>query len=133
MKKLNVFLTVSLLLTLLISCQKEKLAPPSAFSAAGFWSGALSTGPAILDILNKPDGTVRVYLREVIDTAAASFKLDGRYTVTGDNYDARVQDSTNFMRLQTTHTTTTSMGGVLFFRFTGDSILTSFPFEVAKQ
>jgi len=57
MKKLNAFLIVVLFLTLLISCQKEKVAPPSAFSAVGFWSGALSTGPAscqtIINISNR--------------------------------------------------------------------------------
>lgn len=131
---MNVFLIITAAVTLLISCQKENVASRSAFSAVGFWSGALSTGPTILDILNKPDGTVRVYLREVIDTTEATFKLDGTYTVTGDDYEAQVQDSTNFMKLQTTHTTTTSMGGVLFFKLTtGDNFLTSFPFEVAKQ
>jgi hypothetical protein len=133
MKKLNAFFIVMLLITVLISCEKEKIAPPSAFSAVGFWSGALASGPGVLDILNRPDGTARIYLRLSPDTALALLKIDGRFTVTEDHYEAQAHDSINTMKIQTLHTTTRSMEGVVFLSVSDNNTLTSFPFEVAKQ
>jgi hypothetical protein len=133
MKKMNVFLVVSVMLTLLISCQKEKVTPPSVFSAVGFWSGAFASGPLIIDILNRPDGTTRIYLRVTTDTALAANRFDGAFTVTGDDYRAQAHDSNLIMKVQTLHTTTTSMEGIVLMTTAVEGQLVSHPFEVVKQ
>jgi hypothetical protein len=133
MKKIKNFLIVVPVLVFFISCQKEKVAPPSAFSAVGFWSGSFAGGPLVIDILNRPDGTARIYLRVTTDTALAANRFDGTFTVTGDDYRAQAHDSNLIMKVQTLHTTTTSMEGIVLMTTPVEGQLVSHPFEVVKQ
>ena len=133
MKTIKNFLIVTAMIVFFISCQKEKVAPPAAFSAVGFWSGSFAGGPLVIDILNRPNGTARVYLRVTTDTASSANKLDGTFTVTSDNYEAHTRDATFTMKIQSLHTTATSIEGIVLMTTIDDDHLVSYHFEVAKQ
>ena len=66
-----------------ISCKKET----TQYSATGLWFGNVYV--ANCGMVNRPDGTCRFY-EEVglYDTATASIKADGTYTVSGNRYRA---------------------------------------------
>jgi hypothetical protein len=66
-----------------LACNREK-DRPAAFSATGFWEENSAFGS--IGILNRPDGTSRLYLMDQSDTSAAMRKYDGVYSVHGDTY-----------------------------------------------
>ena len=70
----------------IFSCNRAKNEAP-AFSATGFWKENSIFGS--IGILNRPDGTSRLYLMDKADTASALRKYDGVYTVHGDTYHFR--------------------------------------------
>jgi hypothetical protein len=97
---------------LLLSCHREKDQPP-AFSATGFWEENSLFGS--IGILNRPDGTSRLYLMDQSDTTAAMRKYDGVYSVHGNTY--RFQTLANRegidINLETSRNAAGNMTGVL--------------------
>ena len=97
---------------LLLSCNREKNQPPS-FSATGFWEENSLFGS--IGILNRPDGTSRLYLMDQSDTAKAMRKYDGVYAVHGNTY--RFQTLANRegidICLETSRNPSGKMSGVL--------------------
>ena len=121
----------------LLGCKKDAPAP-AAFDAKGFWSGALEQG-LILSVLNRADGSSRIYLSINAggDSASAYYKLDGLYGVKASEYRANYVDSlgTTKMRVQTDETSTNGMHGVLFFSFPNPTEITNaaFQFTMVRQ
>ena len=68
---------------LLLCCNSGKNQPP-AFSATGFWEENSLFGS--VGILNRADGTGRLYMMNESDTAKALHKYDGVYAVHGNTY-----------------------------------------------
>lgn len=110
-----------LVLCILFSCKKDKDDPPvdnsSGFSAPGFWRGVIAGRTATLGfgVLNRANGTCRVYdLANGPDTTQVA-KLDGTYTVTGDYYRAHIPGAGpgNSIFLETTSTTARIMKGII--------------------
>jgi len=83
MRTMRRFYFVCVILPLLFSCSREKNEAP-AFSATGFWKENSLFGS--IGILNRPDGTSRLYLMDKLDTASAIRKYDGVYSVHGNTY-----------------------------------------------
>jgi hypothetical protein len=130
MKRINAVLVITTFMLLLVSCKKDQTPP---FSATGFWSGFLSSGPVVIDFLNRPDGTNRVYLLNSNDTATAYSKLDGTYTVMGSSFQSQVKDTIFTIDIRSLHTTVNTMDGILFLKSSSLGELLSYPFEVIKQ
>ena len=75
---------------LLLACNRERNQPP-AFSATGFWEENSLFGS--IGILNRPDGTSRLYLMNQSDTSTAMRKYDGVYSVHGNSYRFQTLDN----------------------------------------
>jgi hypothetical protein len=86
MKTIRNILFICLCSSFIFSCSREKNESP-AFSATGFWKENSIFGS--VGILNRPDGTSRLYLMDKSDTATALRKYDGVYTVHGETYHFR--------------------------------------------
>jgi hypothetical protein len=122
---------------LCFSCQKNSN-PLPAFSAPGYWMGSFFAG-ATIAILNRPDGTGRVYLLTILgqDTATPGVKLDGTFNVKGDIFAANYIDTSGAVsiNLQSSHTSSNSMDGVFFLNSstTASNSIESFNFQLVKQ
>jgi len=96
------------------SCSKNSN-PGSVFSAPGYWTGSFFSG-ATLAILNRADGTGRIYLLTTgsTDTSAQFVKLDGSYNVQGDIYSANFIDTSGsiYVNMESSRTTPNSIEGV---------------------
>lgn len=77
---------VILISVVLFSCKKETTEQVTAFNPVGYWRGNAAQHHTA--ILNKSDGTSRIYFRIFgVDTAGATIG-DGTYTVTGNSFKA---------------------------------------------
>ena len=112
MKKITIVMFV---LLPFFSCKKNMNTAPS-FSAEGYWTGHSS--PINIGILNRRNGTSRLYLLSDSDTASVSSKYDGTYSVHGNIFcfksDADI-DSVN-LYMKTTYNSSGSMSGILTIR-----------------
>ena len=108
----NKLIPLMLWAPLLFACNRQKNQPP-AFSATGFWEEYSLFGS--IGILNRPDGTSRLYLMDRSDTSAAMRKYDGVYSVHGNTY--RFQTLANRegidICLETSRNASGKMAGVL--------------------
>jgi hypothetical protein len=131
MKKLNAAFFIIPVLILIISCKKDNDTAP-VLAPEGYWAGNFGFFEN-MGILNRPDGSSRFYtlLAGNPDTARAPLKMEGTYTVRGNVFHADYSDTRNTIRLETSHTTSNSMSGVLVLHFA--NIDTSNPFGVIKQ
>jgi len=131
MKKLNTALVIIPVLILIISCKKDN-DTASVLSPEGYWTGNFGFFES-MGILNRPDGTSRFYQLSTgnPDTARAPLKLDGTYTVWGNVFHADYSDTRNTVHLETSHTTSNSMSGVLVLHFANIDVTNSF--EINKQ
>ena len=78
----KLFAVFILIPSLILSCTKEKV--QQNFSPVGFWRGNAYLFHTA--VLNKPDGSARIYFRITgIDTANA-IKADGFYSVSGNSF-----------------------------------------------
>jgi len=104
----------------------------SVFSPEGYWTGKFGFFED-MGVLNRPDGTSRFYALSTgnPDTAVAPLKFDGTYTVRGNVFHADYTDTRNTIHLETSHTTSNSMSGVLVLVFA--TIEVSNSFEVFKR
>src|SRR5436190_24285063 len=83
-KKAKTPAVVILVMSLFFSCKNNRDTAPSFF-ATGYWRGHLSMGSNI-GIINRPDGTSRLYLSTNFDTTTALHKYDGTYTIRKDTF-----------------------------------------------
>src|SRR5262249_47096389 len=97
-----------------------------SFSAVGYWTG--TTSPINIGILNRENGTSRLYLLATADTTSAAFKYDGVYTVNGGDFSFRSysnEDGSDLL-MKTVYGRKGSMSGVLKIRSLAGSPLDSF-------
>lgn len=79
-------LAVLISVMVLISCKKEATTPASVVNPVGYWNGNAAHHHTA--ILNKADGSSRIYFRIFgTDTASATIG-DGSYTMTGNKFKA---------------------------------------------
>ena len=120
MKKIKDIIVVTTFLLPLFSCKKNMNTAPS-FSAEGYWTGHSS--PINIGILNRRNGTSRLYLLSDSDTASVSSKYDGTYSVDGNVFrfksDAHIDTVNLFMK--TTYSSSGSMSGVLTIRSSSEN------------
>jgi hypothetical protein len=119
-------------IALFIGCKKETVTE-SLVSANGFWKG-VGFGGVTLALLNKTDGTARLYvLFSSSDTATAMNKLDGKYTLNQNVYKNHLIDTTGIIvDMQSSRLTANYMDGV-YFVTSGESPYFGATFEVVKQ
>lgn len=136
LKRFGLFAIVVPGMSLCFSCKKDS--NPPAFSAQGFWIGSFFSG-ATMAVLNRPDGSGRLYLLTTLgqDTSTNSVKLDGTYSVLGDVFAANYIDTsgTTYVNVQSTHTSANSLEGVFFLNGSspaGNSVET-FNFQLVKH
>src|SRR5580765_237805 len=114
LKKCWLFVILVPGLTLCFSCKKNSN-PGPVFSAPGYWTGSFFSG-ATLGVLNRADGTGRVYLLTTgsADTSAQNIKLDGTYSVQRDIFAANYIDTsgTVYINLQSSRNSSNSIDGV---------------------
>jgi hypothetical protein len=98
------------LLILICSCERGET---PRFTAAGFWKENTALGA--IGLLNRPDGTSRLYILDNKDTAEARHKYDGRYSVHGDKFTFQTDSNPEGIEicLETTHTESGIMAGML--------------------
>ena len=124
-------------LSLGFSCQKNSNQTP-AFSAPGYWAGSFFSG-ATIAILNRSDGTSRVYLLTTlgVDTSSGGVKLDGTFSVQGNIFSANYIDSVGltYINVQSERTSSNSIDGVFFLNSstTASNTIETFNFELVKQ
>lgn len=125
MKTIKNLIALSMLLITFTSCKKEEDGIPS-FSAVGYWTG--TTSPISIGILNRENGTSRLYVLTDADTTTAAFKCDGIYKVNGDDFSFQSypnDDGADFL-MKTVHGRSGSMSGVLKIRNLPGNTLDSF-------
>jgi hypothetical protein len=131
-KSKSVLLAVMLAALILFSCKKDKDDAPG-FSATGYWRGyfSLGSGTSSIGILNRENGTCRLYgMIGSIDTATASEKVNGTYTMTGNFYRGIFPYSPpgDTIFFETTNILSYSMSGVVTLGSTGSTY-----FQIVKQ
>ncbi|MGB4845807.1 MAG: hypothetical protein WBP16_15185 [Ferruginibacter sp.] len=85
MKKRSIIITICAAVMLITACKKDKESIP--VSATGYWTGGVSIYDVVL--LNRENGTTRLFMAVPNgDTAAATGKVDGTYTLNGNMYRA---------------------------------------------
>lgn len=117
----------AMVILLAAACQKENKKPP--FNAIGYWKGTAYLYTTA--ILNKSDGTSRLYVRTVSnDTARADIKLNGTFTSNEDGMKAiyYYSDSTDNIMLETYTASQTNITGLLALT-TGEAVT----FDLRKQ
>jgi hypothetical protein len=125
MKKIKKAIVVLALITGFVSCKKNVNNNPS-FSAIGYWTG--NSSPIRIGILNRMDGTSRLYILTGSDTSDSRFKYEGFYTVKGDIFCFRSfpgNDGNEFF-MRTIHNSSGSMSGKLKIRILPESDLNIF-------
>ena len=121
---------VTMLALVSVFFYKKEYEDATQFTATGYWKGS-SNASAGINILNRADGTSRVYfLAGNLDTATAVKKLDGRYTVNNDVFRSHYADSAaiDFIDVQTSHTASNSMDGIFFLNTSR-----AFTFQAIKE
>lgn len=135
MRRINTFAIVIPALLFFFACTKNVDVPPT-FSPVGYWEGPLFSG-IIVGILNRPDGSSRVYLVQGGDTTSTFTSMEGRYSVREDIFQANYVDSAgvNYINIETARTTARSMNGELFLHMSNvnQNTSTAFSFEVIKR
>ncbi len=112
MSYIKKILFIFLIWPVLFSCNRGKNEAP-AFSATGFWTENSLFGS--IGVLNRPDGTSRLYLMNNSDTASALRKYDGVYTVHGNTYHFKTMANREGMdiSLETSRNPSGNMSGML--------------------
>lgn len=127
MKKRSIAIILGMAV-LAVSCKKEKDESP-AFSAVGYWSGTVYVYSSV--IVNNADGTTRLYLQVPnADTAATAIRLDGTYTVSGNDINAVYPAAGSPLQLKATRTSSNSIAGTLW---NIDLPGAALPFELYKM
>jgi hypothetical protein len=126
---------IILLATLLslFSCKKDKEAIP-AVSVTGNWRGSLILGTTAV-LVNRTDGTGNFYgLDGVADTASSSLKFHYKYTITGNVFHANGADTSgDTLIIQTSHTASDYMSGVILITNPTLNSGATYPFDVFKE
>jgi hypothetical protein len=138
MKRIKTIVMIVPALLFLSSCQKDKDKNNNAslpFSPAGYWVGTMN--PGSIEILNRPDGSSRLYLLvNNHDTASTSSKFDGTYSAGSNSFYFQSSTRTDgtTVHMQTTQATPTFMSGVFILKFSSlrDTTIT-LPFEIVRQ
>ena len=110
MKKRILFLLFCLVILAAWDCNKKN--DQKEVADGGNWSGFIYVYNTIL--INRPDGTSRLYLRVPFnDTAAAEGKYDGIYTYTGNKFFAEYSTDNDSAYLVSTHIASGIMTGMM--------------------
>ena len=118
-----VLLTVclALLSTIALSCKKEK-EEATAFNAVGYSRGnaynLLQTA-----VLNKPDGSARIYFRIMGTDSAKAVIGNGRYTIANNTYNAfGITNTNDTLFLDLYNLSGNTMSGALYTTFSAELV-----------
>ncbi|MGB4845808.1 MAG: hypothetical protein WBP16_15190 [Ferruginibacter sp.] len=127
MKKRSILITICTAVLLITACKKETTEPE--INPAGYWKGYAFTFHTA--ILNKDNGTSRLYLRIVgTDTANASAIRDGNFTISGGEFKGTYYDGADTAySIEADFASHNTLTGIMIFSSTGEAI----PFDFRRQ
>ena len=118
MKKTGILMSLASLL-ILSSCKKDGV-PATTGLASGYWKAGFLGGGTTFNLLNRDDGTSRLYiLISTGDTANADSKLEGSYRVSEEIFIAHYTDTSGTFDLQSSLITRNYMNGIFLVNNTG--------------
>jgi hypothetical protein len=121
MQKFKMIASICFAVYMMTACKKET---QNKFSAIGYWRGNIYISNAAL--LNRPDGTCRLYHDIKLNDTADAAKGEGTYEVTGSSYKAEIFDGNNLVMILISETTDPD-------KMTGRTLLQQFAYDFKFQ